>query len=212
MMRMKMISDDRTIKINDLGAGSTMMKTNNRRVSDIVRNSSVSKKYGILLSNLASEFGQPYILELGTSLGISALYMAKASSEVKVRSIEGCTSTSAIASEYFSWSNVSNIDLFTGSFDDMIPTVLSDGRKPGLVFIDGDHRKDNILRYFRLITESSDENTVIVIDDIYYSKEMELAWKEIKQFDKVTITVDLFRMGIVFFRKGMTRNDYIIRY
>jgi hypothetical protein len=83
---------------------------------------------------------------------------------------------------------------------------------PGLVFIDGNHRKEPTVEYFNRMTELSDNNTVIVIDDIYYSPEMSDAWKEIKQNEKVSFTIDIFRMGIVFFREGMTRLDYIIRY
>jgi hypothetical protein len=58
----------------------------------------------------------------------------------------------------------------------------------------------------------SDSKTVIIIDDIYSSTGMKEAWNEIKKFEMVTVTIDIYRMGIVFFREGMKRNDYIIRY
>ncbi len=92
-------------------------------------------------------------------------------------------------------------------------SLTNTGIKPGLVFIDGNHRKEPVLKYFNQIAEISDNKTVIIIDDIYYSKEMEEAWNEIKQLhEKVSVTIDIFRMGIVFFREGINHNNYIIRY
>ncbi len=108
---------------------------------------------------------------------------------------------------------MTNIKLLTGPFEDSLcPRLQETGIKPGLVFIDGNHRKKPVLEYFDRMAEVSDHKTVIIIDDIYYSREMEEAWNEIKHMKEVTVTIDIFRMGIVFFRKGIARNDYIIRY
>ena len=93
-----------------------------------------------------------------------------------------------------------------------MPLVDGAGIKPGLVFIDGNHRKDPVLKYFNYMVELSDNKTVIVIDDIYYSKEMEEAWTEIKLNERVSVTVDIFRMGIVFLIEGINHHDYTIRY
>jgi len=211
-IRKKMISDKRTIEVKDLGSGSEKMKTNLRKVSDIARYSPVPQKYGVLLSNLAAEFGRPVIIEFGTSLGISAMYMAASCTGSTVISMEGCPVLSEIAKSNFNEAGLNNIKLLTGGFDEVLPEIIKSDIKPGLVFIDGNHRKEPVLEYFNRMVEISDNNTVIVIDDIYHSKEMEEAWTDIKLSDKVSVTIDLFRMGIVFFRKGMNHNDYIIRY
>jgi predicted O-methyltransferase YrrM len=211
-IRKKMISDKRAINVNDLGSGSEKIKTNLRKVSDIAKYSPVPKKYGVLLSNLAAEFGSPLILEFGTSLGISAMYMAAACSDAIVTTMEGCPAKSEIARSNFGEAGLNNIKLLTGEFEEVLPAILEKGIKPGLVFIDGNHRKKPVLEYFNTMAETSDNNTVIVIDDIYYSKEMEEAWTIIKQTKQVSVTIDLFRMGIVFFRQGMNHNNYMIRY
>jgi len=211
-VRKKLISDQRSINVNDLGSGKDKRTTKNRKVSEIARYSPVPSKYGQLLSNLASEFGKPMIIELGTSFGISTMYLASGSPESVVFTIEGSEETAEIANCNFADAGLKNIVTMTGSFDEMLPSVFKNGLKPGLVFIDGDHRKEPVLRYFDKIAEASDNNTVIVIDDIYYSKEMEEAWNEIKINERVTAAVDIFRMGIVFFRKGITRQNYIVRH
>jgi predicted O-methyltransferase YrrM len=211
-VRKKLKSDQRSIIVKDLGTGSEKLKSNNRKVSDIARNSPVPEKYGILLSNMAKEFGNPLIIEFGTSFGISTMYMASGCPDTTIYTIEGCPAISEIAIENFRNAGLKNITVLTGSFDEMWSEAISSSNKPGLVFIDGNHRKEPVLKYFAEIANISDSEAVIIIDDIYYSKEMEEAWTEIKQFEKVTLTIDIFRMGIVFFRSGINSNNYTIRY
>jgi predicted O-methyltransferase YrrM len=211
-VRKRMISDRRSINIKDLGSGSKKLKTNLRQVSDIAKYSPVQKKYGVLLSNMAAEFGEPLILEFGTSLGISTMYLAASCTSAIVNTVEGSPALAEIAKENFKEAGIKNIEVFKGSFDEVLPVIINSNIKPGLVFIDGNHRKEPVISYFTQIAEISDNKTVIIIDDINYSREMEEAWNEIKSFEKVTLTVDIFRMGIVFFREGISHNDYIIRY
>jgi len=212
MVRKRLISDRRSIIVKDLDSGSEKLKTNLRKVSDIARYSPVSVKYGVLLSNLAAEFGNQLIVEFGTSFGISTMYMAAACPDAIVYTMEGCPSTAEIAKQNFNEAELNNIKIFTGSFDEILPDITNTGINPGLVFIDGNHHRESVLNYFNRIAEISDNKTVIIIDGIYYSREMEEAWNEIKQNEKVSLTVDLFRLGIVFFREGINYNNYIIRY
>jgi predicted O-methyltransferase YrrM len=211
-IRKKLISDNRIIEVTDFGVGSETKKRKLRRVSEIARYSSVPKRYGKLLAGLSKEFGKPSIIEFGTSLGISTMYMASANPETTVYTMEGSPAISEVAKDNFAKAGLKNIKLLTGSFEKLLPEIEVEKIRPGLVFIDGNHRKRPTVEYFNRMVELSDKNTVIVVDDINYSPEMGEAWKEIKMNEKVSFTVDIFRMGIVFFREGMTRFDYIIRY
>lgn len=205
-------SDRRTIEVLDLGAGSVKMKRSRRKVSDIAVISAVPEKYCALLSNLAAEFGKPDIVDFGTSLGFSAMYMATGSTGSIIYTMEGCPEISEIAKENFRKARIDNIRQLTGSFEDLIPELRKKAVKPGLVFIDGNHRKEPVMDYFRKMTGMADKNSVIVIDDIHQSPQMEEAWAEIKKQKEVTFTIDIFRMGLVFFRQGMNHLNYVIRY
>lgn len=210
--RKEMLADQRMIKVNDLGAGSKRMKNGYRKVSDIARYSAIPGKYGRLLSNMAAEFGGRSIIEFGTSLGISTMYQAAACPDAVVYTMEGCPAISEIAKHNFSTAGIDNIYLMTGSFDDLLPEIRKKNIIPGLVFIDGNHRKEPVIRYFKQVAEMSDGNTVVIIDDIHSSIEMENAWESIKLHEDVTLTIDIFRMGMVFFREGISHFDYVIRY
>jgi len=211
-IRKNRISDRRIIDVIDLGAGPSMKKSSVRRVSDIAKYSAVPEKYGKLLLNLAAEFGKPAIIEFGTSLGISTMYQASGCREAVVYTMEGSPSLAELARENFREARLENIRLLTGSFEDLLPEISEKVNTPGLVFIDGNHRKEPLLRYFGHMAEISGNDTVIVIDDIHLSPEMEEAWKGIRQYENVSFTIDIFRMGLVFFRDGMNHFDYVIRY
>jgi predicted O-methyltransferase YrrM len=210
--RSRLLSDPRSIKVNDLGAGSDKMKTSLRKVSDITRYSAVPKKYGLLLSNLSKAFGKPLVLELGTSVGIGTMYMAASCGSSTVVTIEGCRETSDIAAANFREARYTNIRLLNGSFESILPQLVTEKITPGLVFIDGNHRKEPLLRYFNQVADMSDNNSVVIIDDINYSREMADAWAEIRNHKNVTLSVDIFRMGIVFFRKERNHFNYVVRY
>jgi predicted O-methyltransferase YrrM len=211
-IRKKMIADKRTILVHDLGSRSELSKEYLRRVSDIAKKSPVTGKYGKFLSNMAAEFGNPLIIELGTSLGISTMYMAGSCKDAQLVTIEGCTATAAIAKQNFLEAGIDSIKIIEGPFDEILPGVLAGGVKPGLVFIDGNHRKEPVIKYFNQIAEISDSKTAIIIDDISYSRQMSEAWNEIKLHKKVSVSIDINRMGILFFREGINHNNCIIRY
>ncbi len=211
-IRKSLIRNNKFIFVNDLGSGSEKRQIKRRVVSEIARYSAVPSRYGNLLSCLAAEFGDQEIIELGTSLGISTLYMALSSPQSIVYTVEGCPESAEIANENFQKAGLKNIKLFTGSFDSVLPLILESGIKPGLIFIDGNHRKEPVIKYFEKLAGISDDKTVFVIDDIYTSREMAEAWNIIKEYEKVTATIDIFRMGVVFFREGITHNNYRIRY
>lgn len=210
--RAKLLADSRSITVNDLGSGSFKMKSSLRKVSEITRYSAVPEKYGVLLSNMARVFGDPVIMEFGTSLGISTMYMAASCPGATVITMEGCSETSEIAIENFREAGLDNIRLINGSFDDILPVLKSENVSPGLVFIDGNHRKDPVINYFNQVADMSGTGSVVIIDDINSSREMAEAWSEIRNHKNVTLSVDIFRMGIVFFRKELNQFNYVVRY
>jgi predicted O-methyltransferase YrrM len=211
-IRKMMLSDLRVIKVTDYGSGSGRKGGAVRKVSDIVKKSSIPRKYGRLLSNLAAEYGRDCVIELGTSVGISAMYLASGAPTAVVHTIEGCPEVSVISEENFRRGGFSNIRLYTGTFTDVLGMFEKLKMAPGLVYIDGDHRKESVLNYFEKLYRMSDERSVFVFDDIHSSSAMGEAWGAIVSDSRVTLSIDLFRMGLVFFRKGLTPSGYRIRY
>ena len=198
------------IQVNDLGTGSAT-KPIDRRVSEIMKHYSAPKKDAFLLYRLVKNLRPANIIELGTSLGISAMYMSMADRNVKVVTIEGCPNTAALAQENFNKLSL-NIELIEGDFSEMLGQVLNKIKTPGLVYFDGNHTKKNTLSYFQSCLQFAGENSVFVFDDIYWSPDMKEAWNEIVENRQVSLSIDLYHFGIVFFNKKMAKQHFVLKY
>ena len=201
-------------KVNcfDLGAGSKVNNSSTKSVQTILYSASKPAKYAQLLFRLVDHFQPTTILELGTSLGISSAYMATANSKSKLITIEGCKEIANIAKTNFEKLELKNIEQIVGNFDEVLPDVLKNINQLDFVFFDGNHRKEPTLNYFKQCLEKANEKSIFIFDDIYWSAEMKEAWEEIKKNEKVTVSLDLFYMGIIFFRKEQVKQNFIIRY
>lgn len=211
-LRLKLLKNNTLIEVNDLGAGSTRINTKSKTIADITFNSSKSEKYAQLLYRLVKFFKPANILELGTSMGISSLYMSKANPEAEIITIEGCGEIAKIAKQNFKILNVLNIKQIIGNFDIQLPELLMKSKKIDFVFFDGNHRKEPTLNYFNQCLKYKHSNSIFIFDDIHWSEEMEEAWDEIKINQEVTLTIDLFFIGLVFFRKESTKENFLLKF
>jgi len=207
-IREKLLNDNRTIEITDLGAGSKVYKTNKRVISKIAKTSVISEKEAKLLFRVVNYFQPNNIIELGTSLGISTLYLANTNVNSTVYTIEGDKEIYKIANSYFGLLEQKNIKSFNDNFDNKLPELLNSLESVDCVYIDGNHTKDATLRYFNMLLPKVNSKTVLIFDDIYWSKEMLEAWNEIKANNKVKVTIDMFYFGIVLFRTEQPKEDF----
>jgi len=211
-VRKDMIGHSRFIKRRDMGARASDVPCDQRfvRVKDIARKSSISAKKGRFLFRLTKDINPANILELGTAFGISALYMASAAPRCTIITIEGCLDTVHVAQENFTKAGTRNITVVAGTFEEKLPDVLQNMPAPDMVFFDGNHKKVPTLGYFNECLQHIHPGTIFIFDDIHWSADMESAWKEIKRHPLVKVTIDLFYMGIVFFKEELSKEDYIL--
>jgi predicted O-methyltransferase YrrM len=99
-----------------------------------------------------------------------------------------------------------------GNFDQILPNLLAQRKQVDFVYIDGNHTKAATLHYFQECLAKAHEGTLLIFDDIYWSKGMEEAWEEIKNHPQVTVTVDLFWIGLVYFKKGQAKEHFKLKY
>lgn len=210
--RQQLITDDRAITILDLGAGSHVNNNKQKKISEIAHNALKPPKLAQLLYRLAARFQPENIIELGTCLGVTTLYLQKAAPKAKVFTLEGSPEIAKAATDVFQQSGENNIELVVGNFDDTLTGVINKLPRLDFVFVDGNHQYEATLRYFNWCLPKVHEDTILIFDDIYWSEGMKQAWAEIKAHPQVTATIDLFWIGLVFFRKGQVKEDFLIRY
>lgn len=200
-LRRQLLTDKKQLTIEDFGAGSAVSKSNQRKVSDIARSALKPKKFGQLMFRMVDYYKANSVLELGTSLGITTGYLAAANLKGQVYTFEGATQVAEVARQNFRKLLLDNIEVIEGNFDNTLQTHLNKIDRVDFAFVDGNHRKVPTIQYFKQLLEKSAENSVFIFDDIHWSEGMEEAWKYIQQHPAVTLTIDLFFIGIVFFRK-----------
>ncbi|MEL6811804.1 MAG: class I SAM-dependent methyltransferase [Bacteroidota bacterium] len=206
--RKNLLESNDTLEVTDYGAGSRVFKSNTRSIAAIARNAGISKKRQQLLFRLARYFKPALSLELGTSLGLATVALSIGNTHGRVITLEGCPNTAAKAQELFSEFQLEKIQLKTTTFETFFenPSIGYD-----LVFIDGNHDKTNTLSYFDLLRKSAHNDTVLIFDDIYWSPEMTEAWNEIIAHPEVTVSIDTYQWGLVFFRKEQEKEHFRIR-
>jgi len=211
--RKELLHDKSSIEVQDFGAGSAVIKTRLRKINAIAASSLKQKKFAQLLYRMSAYYKPAVIVELGTSFGTSTAYLATGNRYAKVYSCEGAPAIAAIARQTFEQLQVENIELTEGDFAVTLPPLLGRIPPPGLVFIDGNHQQQATLDYFQQFLQHSNEATILIFDDIHWSAGMEAAWEQIKADPAVTLSIDLFFIGIVLLRKDFkAKQHFTIRF
>ena len=199
--RNKLLKNKAYIEVEDFGAGSSLTKSNRRRVDKIAASSLKSKKFAQLLHRIVQYYKPDQIIELGTSFGMTTAYLAEGNKSATVHTFEGSSAIAQIAQAHFESLSLGNIHSYQGDFDVLLPSFLEASSTIDLAFIDGNHREKPTLQYFKQLLAKSTDDTILIFDDIHWSAEMERAWAEIKAYPAVTLSIDLFFIGIVFVKK-----------
>ncbi|HUZ61743.1 MAG TPA: class I SAM-dependent methyltransferase [Hanamia sp.] len=212
-MRKELLNNKTIIEVEDFGAGSAVIPFKNRVVKDIAASSLKKKKYAHLLFRIAKYYEAKTIVELGTSFGITTCYLASANRDSKIYTFEGAHNIAKIALRNFKGAGLKNIELIEGNFEKKLSLLNNKIENIDLLFIDGNHRKNATLEYFDLFLKKSTVHSIFIFDDIHWSKEMEEAWKLLQQSDSVTLTIDLFFIGLVFFSNNFkVKQHFTIRF
>ncbi len=213
-IRNEMLQTKTTVQVEDFGAGSVTGNLKERKITTIAASALKPRKFSQLLFRIAKYYRPENILELGTSLGVTTSYLASAYANSQVTTMEGSENIASLARRNFSKLNLQNIKSVVGNFDETLqPFLLQTGNVVDLAFIDGNHRRQPTIDYFNILKPYLSDTSILIFDDIHWSKEMEEAWKEITCDASVTLSIDLFFIGLVFFRKEQkTRQHFIIRF
>lgn len=207
-LRKSFLNSHKEIEVTDFGAGSKSLNSKKRKLSDIARVSVSNPKKCRLLLRLSGYFRPESILELGTNLGISTAYLHKGFPEARLIGIEGDETLYNLASSHLD----SGVELINETFDSGLNKLKAENFKAGLIYIDGDHRGSSVRKYVEHLKSMSDEDSVFILDDIYWSKDMNRAWKKLIADPYFGISIDLFDFGLLFPRKKQPKQHFRLRF
>jgi predicted O-methyltransferase YrrM len=193
--RSSLLADPQLIP-SSYGAG-TRLKEAQRTVAQLAKSASVSAQQGSILFRCARWFQPRCIIELGTSLGVSTLYLAQGCPQSKIYTVEGNATLAGLAGKAFEDRQMKQIILMNCDFSIALQDILSKTDGDMLVFIDGDHSFLSTLKYFDTIVSYGPRRCMMIFDDICWSADMIRAWDHICHTAKNSILVNTLRMGIV---------------
>ena len=196
----------------DFGAGSHTNNNKKRSISSIAKNSSVNASKGRLLFRLANYFQPHTMLELGTSLGLSAMYLAGYSQNASLITLEGNPDSATIAKNNWEKTGIKNIECVTGNFHETLDPALKNLPNIDLAYIDGNHTYRATIDNCKKIMQRMHEDAVLILDDIHWSHEMKKAWDELSALPEISVSIDLFDLGLLFFKKDQEKEHFILRF
>ena len=213
-LRSQLRRSQQLIDVVDLGAGSRFGATRSRTVGEIARTSAKPAKFARLLYRLGCHMRPKTIIDLGTSLGLTTAYLAKsvANNQGKVITFEGCPNTAAMAQLHLQQLGCTNVVQIVGNLDQTLAEQVTELDQVDLVFFDANHRYEPTIQYFTTCLDKIHNESVFILDDIHWSLEMEQAWHRIQAHPRVMVTVDLFGIGLVFFRKEQSKQHFVLRF
>ena len=209
--RNSLLQNKNTIEVTDFGSGSRVFKSNTRAINQIAKNAGITKKRAELLFRITNYFQPESILEIGTSLGLATSALSLGNVKSKITTIEGCPNTFAFAQKQFEEFGFKNITSINTEFSSYLKNYQLSIINYQLIYFDGNHSKQATLDYFELLLPTTTNESVWIFDDIHWSKGMEAAWEIIKSHPNVTVSIDTFQWGLVFFRTEQPKEHFVIR-
>jgi predicted O-methyltransferase YrrM len=211
-LREALLKSKASVSVQDYGAGSHRDNTAVRKIANITKYAAKTAKHGQLLFKIVANYDYRNILELGTSMGIGAAYLAKANANAILHTIEGSPAIADQAKINFAKLGISNIKQYIGKFDEVLPAIIPTITPLDCVFIDGNHSYQPTINYFHLLLPYMSSESLLIFDDIHWSPEMKKAWLEIKAHPNAMMCIDVFQFGLVFFSKDFTtKQEFILR-
>jgi len=208
-LRQELMRDKNEIPFNDLGTGATLLPRS-RSISTIAKRSLSPARFSCLYQRLISYFRCTTVVELGTSLGINTLYLAQ-SPGVQVYTFEGADSIAAVAQANFARMQMKNITLIQGDIDVTLADFVAKGLRVDFAFMDANHTLRATVKYFEYLMTVMHEESVLVVDDIHLTQEMESAWLAVQRHERVRATADLYRCGIAFFTPLLDKQHVVLK-
>ncbi len=205
-IRKRLLDSKRKIRVEDFGAGSKKVNTQIRRISDITKFSTSSRKFAQVFQYFCMLTPSKTVLELGTCMGLTSRYLSRITSGI-IYTFEGSEEIRSIA---VGSESIENLNFIQGKISETLPEILQQVDHVDFALIDANHTYQGTMNAYNQIKGKVLPTSILVIGDIHWSLGMETAWKEIKNQHEVKLSLDFFECGIIFFESPVPKNHFIL--
>lgn len=211
-IRKKLLNDKTVLEWEELGAGFNGNQKGKiqKTVQAITKSSARKASEGALLYRICQFYKPKRALEFGTNLGISSLYQFSAIPDSQYITMEGVPAFAAIARQNFAQLSLQP-QVLVGEFSYLLKEKISlQDYRPDYVFLDGNHKYEATMEYFYQLLPHLAEDSILILDDIYWSKGMKKAWQEIIRHADVSVSIDIFTFGICFMKRKQAKEHFTL--
>lgn len=177
-------------------------------IAAIVKREAIKPKHGALLFRLTNYFRPEKILQIGSSMGLSTLYLSSYKPGLTCISLEDTPEYASISQWVYEKGARTSIDLRIGDYKQLLPGILEEMDTLDFVFFKLRKKQEEELRIFQECLHYITDQTVFVFEGIRTSRRMRDCWKQVCAHEKTTVCLDLFSMGIVFFNPKLHKRVY----
>ena len=207
-LRQKWLKNSTRIARHDKGTGSMYSgKPKTESISAIAKHALSLPFQCRCMARLVHLEKPSAIIELGSSLGISAAYLQSGNPSSAITTVEGDPEIAKLAGTTFTELGMTGIQLVNSTFEEFLDSPEINDRQIDLLFLDGNHHSKALLYYYEKLKTNFSANTIVLVDDIYWSRDMHQGWRKLIDLPEVTQSVDCFRFGMLFFRKEFLEKE-----
>jgi len=186
---------------NLLGTSDKLLiNQSEKTINQLAKKLSIEPKVGEILFKTVHKYKPDTLLELGDSLGISALYQATPNPHVPLLTLAANTTLGNAAGNYFKRLGTRNIQVLAGDFSKNISTAIQQLNSVEQLFFNGFWGKTATLSYFEACLAAMPSNAIFIFRSPYASKDTQTFWETIKKHEKVRLSIDIYDLGFLFFR------------
>ena len=208
----ELISDHHLITNKNPGAGASLHKELRVPIKRLAKHSIKSLPWRQLICRLIEERKPNVIIELGTSFGITTAYIATTCPNAKIYTFEANPTLIELSKDFFKMTGITNIEIIEGNIDETLPLFLQAHPHIDVAYIDANHRFAPTIKYVERIMECVSWKGLIIMDDIYWSYPMTKAWKAISAKKTITVSIDLWQIGLLYFHTGQVKENFKLRF
>lgn len=171
----------------------------------------IEKKKSTLLFRLINRFKPKTVLEIGTSWGISTLYMSAPYSGIRQICIEPDEVVAALTKEVLQNAS-SGVRLISGSFSSLPQKEIKALSPVDFVLIHASRNALPVEDTIRQISPFLSTEAVVVVDGIRRNDNRQQEWSRAIGYQGVTVSMDLYDIGLLFFYPKLNKQHYIVSF
>jgi predicted O-methyltransferase YrrM len=209
--RSYLLRTTREMEIINSRTHSKIFNPDRSTIKKTVKSVGINPKHAKLLLRITDYFQPNMVLEIGTSPGIATSALALGNKTATITTLHNHPDSTNIVQSQLENFGIGNVTVVGTAFEKYFSTVELHNVTFDFIYFGYNNSKNATLDYFEVLLATINNETVWIFENIHESKEIEKAWLFICRHPKVTVSIDTFRWGLVFFRTEQNKQHFIIR-